>query len=287
MTIGITGATGKLGRLALGELRTYVDPSDIVALVRTPSKAGDLGVAVREADYAKPDTLVAALTGIDTLLFISSSEVGQRVVQHQNVIDAARAVGVKRIVHTSLLHADVSPLSLAVEHRATEAALRASGVAFTLLRNGWYAENYTGSIPGALAGGAFIGSAGDGRLSLATRADYAAAAAKAAAEPGHEGKTYELAGDDAVTLADLAAEISRQTSRTIPYRNLPEADFSAALQGFGIPAWLANAIASWDIGASNGAMFDDSRQLSALIGRPTTPLSTAVAEALNVKAVLS
>ena len=186
-----------------------------------------------------------------------------------------------RIVYTSLLHADTSPLSLAEEHLATEAELKASGIPFTILRNGWYTENYTGSIPGALAGGAFLGSAGEGKISSATRADYAEAAVAALTGDGHEGKTYELAGDEAWTLSDLAAEISRQTGRTIPYKNLPEAEYAAALEGFGLPEVLARAIASWDVGASQGALFDDCRQLSTLIGRPTTPLSIAVADALK------
>ena len=249
--------------------------------MRTPAKAADLGIPAREADYARPETLAAALAGVDTLLLISSSEVGQRAVQHRNVIQAAKQAGVKRIIYTSLLHADTSPLSLAVEHRDTESALKEAGIPFTILRNGWYTENYTGSIAGALAGGAFVGSAGEGRISSAARADYAEAAAVVLTSTGHDGKTYELAGDAPYTLSDLAAEISRQSGKTIPYRNLPEADYAAALTGFGLPAGLAEAIAGWDVGASQGALFDDGRQLSRLIGRPTTPLSTVVAAALG------
>lgn len=281
MTIAITGATGQLGRLVADALKTRVAASDIIALARDPAKAADLGVPARRADYARPETLAPALAGVDTLLLISSSEIGQRIQQHQNVIDAAKAAGVKRIVYTSLLHADISPLSLAGEHLATEAALKASGIDHTILRNGWYFENYTGSIPGALAGGVFIGAAGQGQISGAMRADYAEAAAVALTTSGHEGKVYELAGDLAFTLADLAAELSRQAGRTIPYRDLGEADYAAALSGFGLPKDLAQAIAGWDVGASKGALFDDGRQLSALIGRPTTPLAEAVSEALR------
>ena len=281
MTIAVTGATGQLGRLVISKLAEQVPAADIVALVRSPEKAAGLGVEAREADYDRPETLGPALAGVDTLLLISANEVGKREAQHRNVIEAAKQAGVKRIVYTSLLHADSSPLSLAGEHAATESALKASGIPFTILRNGWYTENYTGSIPGALAGGAFIGSAGDGRISSATRADYAEAAVAALTGAGHEGKTYELAGDDAWTLGDLAAEISRQTGRTIQYRNLPEAEYAAALAGFGLPESLAQAIAGWDVSASRGALFDDSRQLSQLIGRPTTPLPVAVADALK------
>ncbi len=281
MTIAVTGATGQLGRLVVEKLKQKVPASDIVALVRSPAKAGDLGVAARAADYTKPGILDAALAGVDTLLLISSNEIGQRAAQHSNVIDAAKKAGVKRIVYTSLLHADVSPLNLAEEHRQTEAALKASGIPFTILRNGWYSENYTGSIGGALAGGAFVGSAGDGKISAAPRLDYAEAAVAVLTREGHEGKTYELAGDTAWTLSDLAAEISRQTGKDIPYKNLPEADYAAALAGHGVPAGFAASIASWDVGAAKGALFDDGKQLSRLIGRPTTPLSASVAAAVK------
>lgn len=281
MTIAITGATGQLGRLVVSKLTDRAPSGDIVALARSPENADDLGVSVREADYDRPETLGPALEGVDTLLLISASEVGKRVPQHRNVIEAAKDADVKWIVYTSLLHADSSSLDLAEEHLATEAELKASGIPFTILRNGWYTENYTGSIPGALAGGAFLGSAGEGRISAATRDDYAEAAVTVLAGSRGEGRTYELAGDEAWTLGDLANEISRQTDRDIPYRDLPEAEYAKALEGFGLPQELAQAIARWDTAASKGALYDDSRQLSALIGRPTTPLSAAVADALK------
>jgi NAD(P)H dehydrogenase (quinone) len=264
------------------KLTAKVSSADIVALVRTPAGAAGLGVSLRGADYSKPETLDRALAGIHTLLLISSSELGQRrILQHRNVIDAAKRTGVKRIVYTSLLHADTSPLNLADGHRATEAELKLSGIPFTLLRNGWYTENYTVSIPAALAGGAFLGSAGNGRISSALRDEYAEAAVAVLTTDGHDGKTYELAGDEAYSLSDLAAEISRQTGKTIPYRNLPEADYTAALTGLGVPEPVAQAYAGYDVAASQGALFDNSRQLSDLIGRPTAPLATAVADALK------
>lgn len=279
--IAITGATGQLGRLVVEKLKQRLPAHDVVALVRSPDKARDLGVVARAADYDKPHTLVTALDGVDTLLLISSSEVGERLVQHRNVINAAQQAGVKRLVYTSLLHADTSSLSLAEEHRQTEAELKASGLAFTILRHGWYTENYTGFIAGAVAAGAFIGSAGDGKVAAATREDFAQAAAVVLTGDDHEGKVYELAGDSALTLSELAAEVSRQTGRNIPYTDLPESDYARALIGFGLPAPLAHALASYDVCASKGALFDDSHQLSQLIGRPTTSLSEAVAVGLR------
>ncbi len=280
MTIAVTGATGQLGRLVIDGLKEQIAPEQIVALARNPEKAADLGVGSRGFDYGQPDQLVAALDGVTRLLLISSSEIGQRAVQHRNVIDAAKQAGVGHIVYTSLLHADRSPISLGQEHRATEADLLASGLAVTILRNGWYFENYTASIPAALANGAFVGCAGEGQLSLATRADYAAAAVAVLTGEGHAGKTYELAGDVAITLADLAAELSRQTGNTLPYVNLPEAEFAATLKGAGLPDVFAEGLARWDVDASNGALFDDGRALSALIGRRTTSLEEAIYHAL-------
>lgn len=281
MTIAVTGASGQLGRLVVRGLASRTAPSELVALARSPDKAADLGVPTHPADYERPETLGAALQGVETLLLISGSEVGRRAIQHQNVIEAARAAGVGRLVYTSLLRADTSPLDLAPEHLATERAIRASGIPFTILRNGWYTENYTASIGGVLAGGALYGSAGEGRISAATRVDYAEAAVVVLTEDGHEGKTYELAGDEAWTLSDLAAEISRQSGRTIPYRDVPPEEYAQVLVSAGVPEPFARAIAGYDVAAGQGALYDDSHQLSALIGRPTTPLAAAVAEALG------
>ena len=281
MKIALTGATGQLGRIVVDKLKEKVEVQNIVALVRSSAKAADLGVETREADYDKPETLDAALEGVDTLLLISGSEVGKRATQHQNVIDAAKKNGVKRIVYTSLLHADSTSISLATEHLATEAALKESGIPHTILRNGWYTENYAGSIPGALAGGALIGSAGDGKISAASRKDYAEAAVVVLTSEGHESKVYELAGDEAFTLTDLAAQISKEAGKNIPYNNLPESEYASILAGFGIPAGLAEAIAGWDVGVSKGDLFDDSKQLSTLIGRSTTRVTEVVVDAVK------
>ncbi|HMM16378.1 MAG: SDR family oxidoreductase [Petrimonas sp.] len=280
MKIAVTGATGHLGTLVVEELKKRVPNENIVALVRTPGKASALEVEVRAFDYNQPEAMTAALAGVDRLVLISSNEIGQRARQHFNVIEAAGKAGVEWIVYTSLLHADSTTLNLAGEHMTTEEALKASGINYTILRNGWYTENYTDSIGGALAGGAFIGSAGNGKISSAARVDYGEAAAVAITDESHKGKVYELAGDDYYTLADLAAEISNQTGTNIPYRNLTEAEYTKILESFEIPAGFAAAIASWDVSASKDDLFDDSHQLSALIGRPTTPLADSVKAAL-------
>jgi NAD(P)H dehydrogenase (quinone) len=277
--ITVTGATGQLGHQVITALLKKVPASGIVAAVRNVEKAKDLaalGVQVRQADYSQPATWDAALKGADKILLISSSEIGQRAKQHQAVIDAAKKAGVKLLAYTSVLHADTSVLGLAAEHRETEAAIRASGVPFVFLRNGWYTENYAAGIPTALSLGAVYGCAGDGRIASATRADYAEAAAVALTADNQAGKTYELAADSAFTLSDFAAEISRQSGKTIGYVNLPESEYKKALLGAGLPGFLAELLANSDTGVSKGALFDDGHQLSKLIGRPATPLATSV-----------
>lgn len=280
----VTGATGQLGRLVIEQLLKTESPESIIAAVRSPEKAADLaaqGVQIRALDYTNPASIQTALKGADKVLLISSSEVGQRFPQHKNVIDAAKAEGVSLLAYTSLLNATDSKLALAAEHVETEAALAESGVPHVLLRNGWYTENYLASIPPALEFGAFIGSAKEGRIASAGRADYAAAAAKALTTEGHAGKTYELAGDESYTLAELVAELNSQTGKSVVYQDLPEAEFAAALKGAGLPDGLADMLADSDAAAAEGGLFDNSKTLSQLIGRPTTPLSVLMAEALS------
>lgn len=283
--IVVTGATGQLGRLVIAQLlERGIPASSLVAAVRSPAKAADLaahGVQVREADYTKPETLARAIAGAERVLLISSSDLVQRLPQHQAVVEAARAARVRQLVYTSLLHADRSPIGLAAEHRATEAAIAATGLPHVLLRNGWYTENYLASVPAALQHGAFIGSAGEGRIASATRADYAAAAAAVLTQPiAAGGRICELAGDGAYTLAELVVELNRQTGRSVRYQNLPKAEFRSALVGAGLPGPVAELLADSDAAAANGALFDDGRQLSALIGRPTTPLAVALGAVL-------
>jgi len=282
--IVVTGATGQLGRLVIDSLLQSVPAKNIVAAVRDPEKAAAFsarGVQVRKADYTQPETLVKAFAGAEKLLLISSNEIGGRVAQHGAVIDAAVRSGVKLIAYTSVLHADSSPLGLATEHQETEALLRSSGLPFVLLRNGWYTENYTASVPAALAHGAVLGSAGEGRIASAARADYAAAAAAVLTAENQAGRVYELAGDTAYTLGEFAAEIARQAGKAVVYKNLPESAYKSALTGFGLPEPVANLLADSDTGASKGALFDEGRQLSSLIRRPTTAMSRSVAAAIT------
>ncbi|GAB2886590.1 SDR family oxidoreductase [Paraburkholderia jirisanensis] len=283
-TILVTGAAGQLGQLVLRALLDTTPANRIHALVRSERAAASvaaLGVQVRIGDYTAPRSLDAAFQGIERALLISSNDLGQRVAQHANVIDAAKRAGVGLLAYTSLLHADTSPLGLAEDHRQTEAALRASGLPFVLLRNGWYTENYTAGIPAALAHSALFGSAGAGRISSAARADYAAAAAAVlTAAHVQAGRIYELAGDHSFTLAQFSAELSSQTHKSIAYNNLPESEFKAALLAAGLPEPVAALLSDSDKCAADDALFDDKGELRALIGRPTTPFEKTMAAAL-------
>lgn len=283
--IAITGATGQLGRLVVDDLlRRDVRADDIVAVVREPRKAADLaghGVQVRRGDYLEPDTLRDALAGVDRLLFISSSEFEERARQHQNVVDAAVAADVGLVAYTSILHADSTSMLLAGDHQTTEAALRDSGLPFAFLRNGWYTGNYVPAVQQALEHGAILGSAGEGRISAATRADYAAAAAAVVAGDGHEGAIYELGGDDAFTMTELAEEVSRQSGRDVVYRDLPVEEYAKVLVDVGMPEPAAMVYADADAAVARGDLFTDSGDLRRLAGRPTTPLADVVARVVE------
>lgn len=279
----VTGATGQLGRLVIASLLKTTPAQQIVAAVRDVAKAADLaaqGVQVRAANYNDSASLDAAFTGATKVLLISSSEVGQRVVQHRNVVDAAVRANAGLFVYTSVLRAGTSALSLAGEHRETEAAIIASGLPYSLLRNGWYFENYTAGLGGSLAQGVLAGSAGEGRIAAAARADYADAAAAVLTSTVPVDKVYELSGDSAFTLADLAAELSRQSGKEIPYQNLPQQEYEEVLLGAGLPAPVAAMVAGLDVAAAQGELDGEGHALSKLIGRPTTTLADAVKAAL-------
>lgn len=282
--IVVTGATGHLGRLVVEALLDRgVAAQTIVAAGRSTDKIKDLadrGVQIRSIDYNDPATAREAFAGAEKVLLVSGSEMGQRTAQHQNVIDAAQATGVGLLVYTSLANADSTTMGLAAEHQATETALRASGVPFTLLRNSWYLENYTEQIGTYLQHGVVAGSAGDGRISAATRADYAAAAAAALSADGQEGRVYELGGDQAFTMTELASEISAATGREVTYQDLPVREYTQVLVAAGLPEPVAAVVAESDRAIAQGDLHVTSGDLSRLIGRPTTSLTDAVAAAL-------
>ena len=273
MSIVVTGATGQLGRHVLEALlERGVAAGNIVAAGRSVEKLADFverGVRVQPMDYADAGSVAAALKGATRVLLISGSEVGQRVDQHRTVIEAAKAEGVELLAYTSIANADTTSMLLADEHKATEALLRESGVPFVLLRNGWYLENYTEQLPGTLAQGAVAGSAGDGKVSGAARADYAHAAAAVLVADGQAGKVYELGGDEAFSMADLAAEISAATGKAVSYNDLPAGDYAELLASVGVPEAFAEILADSDLGIARG-------DLRRLIGRPTTSLGQAV-----------
>lgn len=284
MSIVITGATGQLGRHVVEALLARdVPAAQIVAAGRSIGKLADLevrGVQVRAMDYADAASVAKALEGANKVLLISGSEVGQRVEQHRTVIEAAKAEGVELIAYTSIANADTTGMKLAAEHQATEDILKDSGVPFALLRNGWYLENYTEQLQGTLAQGALAGSAGDGKVSAASRLDYAEAAAAVLVAENQAGKVYELGGDHAFTLAELAQEISTAASQPVDYQDLPASDYAGLLAGFGVPQAFADILADSDLGIARGDLLVSGSDLRQLIGRPTTPMPAAVRSAL-------
>ncbi|HLJ22258.1 MAG TPA: SDR family oxidoreductase [Stellaceae bacterium] len=282
--IVVTGATGQLGRLVLKALLEKTSPSRVIAAVRSPDKAQDLkqaGVQVRAADYDRPETLAAAFAGAEKVLLISGNTLGKRVSQHRAVIDAARKAGVQLFAYTSVLKAPTTALMVGPDHRETEAAITASGLPSVVLRNGWYSENYLFRAAGAVKTGVLLGCAGEGRISAAPRADYAQAAATVLTSPNQAGRTYELAGDQSFTLAELAAELSRQIGRPMRYQNVTESEFTEALERNGIPSAYAPMMARSDALSAQGALLETGRQLSQLLGRATTPIGAVIEQAIR------
>lgn len=283
--IVITAASGQFGRLVLEDLlRRGVPAGDIRAVVRDKSKLAafaERGVEVVEGDYTDRGSLVAALRGADAFLFISSSGPNEdRAAHHANAAAAAAEAGVGRIVYTSIPQADTNPIGFAWVHKDTEEAIKKTGIPYTFLRNNWYFENSTGTLGAAVEHGALLSAAGEGKIAFAARADYAAAAAVVLTTEGHEGKVYELTGDTAITLADLAAETAKQSGKDVAHVSLPQDEYRKALEGFGLPAFLAEMLADADAQISHGALAPTDPTLSTLIGRPTTTLEQAVAAAL-------
>jgi NAD(P)H dehydrogenase (quinone) len=284
-TYAVTGASGHLGRLAVAELLARgVPPSGVVAVVRSRGKAADLadrGVQVREADYSRPQTLAAALAGVGRLLLVPSSEARQRVAHHSNVIQAAKTAGASRVVYTSMLNADDTTNPLAGEHQDTEKALRNAGVPFTVLRNGWYTENYTDQIGQYLDAGEIVGAAGNGRISAATRQDYAAAAATALLDNEAGNPTYELGGP-AFDLAELARIITEVTGTQVTYRDLPVVEYASSLGRAGLDEPTAHFVAALDASIAAGDLETNSHDLAQLLGRPARLLTEVVGAAYDV-----
>ena len=282
MSIVVTGATGKLGHLVVESLlERGVPAAEITATGRSTDKLADLaarGVTVVVADYTDPASLDAAFAGATKVLIVSSNDFNDRAGQHRGAIDAAVRAGVGHVVYTSGPRATTSSMLLMSDHRATEENLAASGLTTTILRNGWYVENYTGQVPTYLEHG-MVGSAGEGKVSLALRSDLAEAAAVVLTTDGHEGKVYELGGD-AVTLTELAAIISDVTGTTVTYTDVPVEAFAEILAGAGLPEPVADIFADVDRSISQGELYVDPSDLATLLGRPATPVADAVKAAL-------
>ncbi|MHC0430478.1 SDR family oxidoreductase [Streptomyces sp. O3] len=284
--IVVTGATGQLGRLVVNGLLDDANvPADQIAVVvRSKEKAADLaarGVQVRVADYSAPETLAGVFGAGDRVLLISGSEVGQRVPQHQAVIDAARAAGVELLAYTGILGGPAADFQLAAEHKVTERAILDSGLPYVFLRNGWYHENYTANLAPVLEHGAVVASAGEGRVASAARADYAAAAVAVLTGEGHENAAYELSGDVAWSFAEYAAEVARQTGEEIGYANVPAEQHLTVLTGAGVPEPMAEILVDVDAAVARGRLAGTSGELARLIGRPTTPVAAAITAALE------
>ncbi|MEU1038244.1 SDR family oxidoreductase [Streptomyces sp. NPDC005551] len=284
MSIVVTGATGRLGRLVIDGLLERIPAAEVAAVVRDKDKAADLaarGVELRVADYNAPETLAGAFAAGDRVLLISGSEVGQRVAQHRAVIDAAKGAGVALLAYTGVLGGPDADFLLAAEHKETEQAILGSGLPYTFLRNGWYHENYTENLAPVLAHGAVVQSAGDGRIASASRADYAAAAVAVLTGEGHENTTYELSGDTAWSYAEYAAELSRQTGRDITYDDVSAETHQGILVGAGLPEPFAAILVDVDRAIGRGLLARTSGDLARLIGRPATPVADAIAAALR------
>lgn len=285
MSIVVTGATGHLGRLVIARLlERGVAPGAIAAAVRSPGKAADLaeqGVEIREADYDRPDTLAGAFAAGDRVLMVSGNEVGRRMPQHAAVIDAATRAGVALLAYTSVLGGPEADFALADEHRATEKLILASGLPYTMLRNGWYTEVYTANLPAVLEHGVVIGNAGEGRVASAARADYAAAAATVLSSEGHENQAYELSGDSAWSFPEYAAVVAELSGRPVAYQDITAAERTEILTGAGVPPAFAEVLVDLDAAIARGRLAPTPGHLSALIGRPTTPLRDTVAAELQ------
>jgi NAD(P)H dehydrogenase (quinone) len=283
MSVVVTGASGQLGRLVITELLAKVPASEVTALVRDPGKAAGLaaqGVVIAVADYNSPESLDGVLRAGDRVLLISGNEFHRdRTAQHKTVLGAAVKAGVALFAYTSAPGSQGGPVT--DDHRATEDAILASGIPYSLLRNNLYHEMATMNIPVALQHGAVVRAAGNGRLASASRADYAAAAAAVLSGDGHENTVYELTGDTAWSFAEFAAEVSRQSGRHVPYHAVTVEEYAATLSGAGLPDQLAHIMAGIDASIGAGELAHTTGDLSRLAGRPTTPIADAINQSLT------
>ena len=279
MAIVVTAATGHLGRKVVEQLLARgVDPTEILATARRPEALdglADRGVRTARLDYDDVDPTV--LSAGDVLLLVSGSEFGQRAAQHGNVVKAAVAAGVERIVYTSAPAADDTELAVAPEHAATERLIRECGLPFTFVRNAWYTENYAQAFEQARETGLVLGSAGDAAVASATREDYADAAAVVLTTQGHEGAVYELSGDEAWTFSDLAATFGDALGREVGYRSVTPDEHREVLVGAGLDEGTAGFVVALDQNIADGLLAVRTGELSKLIGRPTTPMPDTVA----------
>jgi NAD(P)H dehydrogenase (quinone) len=276
MSTLVTGTSGRLGRHVVKALLARgARPASIVATARNVAAIAELtsfGVRTAELDYNRPDTIESALHDVDAVLLVSSSEMGNRVAQHRNVIEAAVKAGVSKLVYTSAPRATTSPLVVNPEHKGTEETIAELGVPAVILRNGWYTENYAQHLAYAAQTGILVASAGAGRVASASRIDYAEAAAVVLLEDGHVGSVYELAGDVAWDFQELAAAMSEVLGRPVQYTPLTTEEHLAALQAAGLDPALAGFLTAVDANIRDGLLAVTDGTLSRLIGRPTTPL---------------
>ncbi|MDF2389207.1 SDR family oxidoreductase [Nostoc ellipsosporum NOK] len=280
-TLLVTGASGKLGRAVVNHLLdTFNVPAErIIATTRTPANLGDLaarGVTVRQADFDDAASMAKAFKGADRLLVISTDELaiqGKRREQQVAAVTAASKAGVAHLLYTSLPNPEPgSAVLFAPDHYDTEQAIKASGVPYTIFRNGWYAENLFMSAPQILASGRWYSSAGEGRISYCARDDMAAAIAGGLASGASESKTYTLTGPQAYTTAEVAALITEVTGKPIEVVQLSDEALTEGIKAAGLPEPIARVLVSFDTAARAGDLGMVTDAVEKLSGRKPTTL---------------
>ncbi|TGK56105.1 SDR family oxidoreductase [Leptospira wolffii] len=267
-TVLVTGASGQLGRLVLEELLKK-GHKNIIATTRKPESLDDFskrGVIVRSASFGDPKGLAKAFEGADRVLLISTDNIGNRIQEHGNAVDAAVQAGVKRILYTSMIDPDHAPVTFAFEHAGTEEKIRKSGLHYTILRNGLYSDYLIPKLQHAAASGTLAGSGGEGACSYVTRLDCAKAAASALVAPSSGNLVLDITGPKAWTYSELAKLTGELTHKNVSYLDLPAEELSKGLVGVGIPKPMADALASFDISIREGYMKGVSTSVKDLTG---------------------